>query len=126
MEGGSNSIPCHCFILSIYRYNSHEVDKMNTMQDMFSIYCWVFVGIIGNGILGWEMGRKGLFQLGLEGPRNRRVLFAMYLWAIAVIWGKQTRSGCISNSIHGSPFSCSFLGCEIVGLAYGTGMANVW
>ena len=60
---------------------------MLEMQTLFNIYFWVFVGIIGNTIIGWEIGRKGLIQLGLEGPRNLRVVFAMSLWLIAIAWG---------------------------------------
>jgi hypothetical protein len=46
----------------------------------------VFVGFIGNALLGWAAGRKGFRRVGLEGPRNKPVTFALACVAAMMIW----------------------------------------
>jgi tetratricopeptide (TPR) repeat protein len=50
------------------------------MEFLFNLYCWMFVGILGNALIAWEWGRKGWLQIGLEGPQNKKVFFALILF----------------------------------------------
>lgn len=68
---------------------------MLDMQNLFNIYCGVFLGIIGSAIIGWDIGRngwnvgrKGLILLGLD---IRGPFVVLSLWAIAVAWGVVTK-----------------------------------
>lgn len=62
------------------------VRKMITHQQLFNIYSVVVVGVAGNAVLGWELGKKGLIRLGLEGPTNRRVRTAVSAFIAMLIW----------------------------------------
>lgn len=55
-------------------------------QTLFNVYCYVFVGFLGNSIIGWELGRKGFVRLGLEGPKNRAISFALGSFIIMILW----------------------------------------
>ena len=56
-----------------------------TEQLAFNVYCYVVVGFIGNALIGWELGKKGWIRLGLEGPKNKRILFALYCFIFMIV-----------------------------------------
>ena len=62
------------------------VRKMITHQQLFNIYSVAVVGVAGNAVLGWELGKKGLIRLGLEGPSNRRVRTAVSAFIAMLVW----------------------------------------
>ena len=55
-------------------------------QFVFNLYCYIVVGLIGNALIGWELGKKGWIRLGLESPRNKRVAFALYCFVGMIVW----------------------------------------
>jgi tetratricopeptide (TPR) repeat protein len=55
-------------------------------QYLFNAFCYVAVGFLGHALIGWEVGKKGLLRVGLEGPTNRRVSAALLLFAGMVLW----------------------------------------
>lgn len=57
-----------------------------TQQFIFSLYCYIVIGVIGNALIGWELGKKGWVRLGLEGPKNKRVAFAIYSFIGMIVW----------------------------------------
>ena len=57
-----------------------------TEQLAFNIYCYVVVGVLGNALIGWELGKKGWMRLGLEGPKNKKTLFALYCFMFMMLW----------------------------------------
>jgi tetratricopeptide (TPR) repeat protein len=61
---------------------------MNTSAEQLAFwwFCIGVVGILGNGLIGWELGKKGFYQLGLEGPRNKKVTFALCCFFLMVFW----------------------------------------
>ena len=56
------------------------------MQQIFTVYCYAIVGVVGNFLIGWEVGRKGLRRVSLEGPRNRRITFAIGGFLVMILW----------------------------------------
>lgn len=57
-----------------------------TQQLIFNLYCYIVVGLLGNALIGWELGKKGWINLGLEGPKNKRVAFALYCFIGMIMW----------------------------------------
>lgn len=55
-------------------------------QTLYSIYCFLVV-VVGQAMIVWEIGRKGWVRLGLEGPGNRRVTFALMLFISMFVIG---------------------------------------
>lgn len=55
-------------------------------QVVFNLYCYIVVGLIGNALIGWEFGKKGWIRLGLEGPKNKRVTFALFCFIGMMVW----------------------------------------
>ena len=44
------------------------------------------VGFLGNALIGWELGQKGWLGVGMEGPRNKRVSFALFCFIGMILW----------------------------------------
>lgn len=57
-----------------------------TGQAIFNIY-FLVVAVVGQSLIAWQIGRKGLLRLGLEGPKNCSVTFAMVLFVSMLIIG---------------------------------------
>lgn len=57
-----------------------------TEQLVFDVYSYAIVGILGNAVIAWELGKKGWIRLGLEGPKNKKVLFALYCFLFMMLW----------------------------------------
>jgi tetratricopeptide (TPR) repeat protein len=55
-------------------------------QIAFNLYSYLIIGFIGNSIIAWEFGRKGWARVGLEGAKNRKLTFALFLFIFMVIW----------------------------------------
>lgn len=54
-------------------------------QLFYNLYCYIIVGIVGNAIIGWELGKKGFRTLALEGPNNKKIKFALYCFVGMII-----------------------------------------
>jgi tetratricopeptide (TPR) repeat protein len=57
-----------------------------SQQYLFNVYCYVVVGFLGHALIGWEVGKKGMLRVGLEGPTNGRVRAALFSFAGMVLW----------------------------------------
>ena len=57
-----------------------------TEQQAFGIYCHAIVGFLGGALIAWEFGKKDFIRVGLEGPKNKRILFAMASFAVMALW----------------------------------------
>jgi len=58
-----------------------------TEQQAFGIYCHAIVGFLGGALIAWEFGKKDFIRVGLEGPKNKRILFAMASFAVCKLDG---------------------------------------
>ncbi len=57
-----------------------------SQQLLFEVYCYVVVGFLGNALIGWEVGKKGWLGVGLEGARNKRIVFALSSFIVMLVW----------------------------------------
>jgi tetratricopeptide (TPR) repeat protein len=60
-------------------------------QRILDIYACFVVGLVGNALIGWELGTKGWVNLGLEGPRNKRVTLSLFCFMIMIVWQGATK-----------------------------------
>jgi tetratricopeptide (TPR) repeat protein len=59
---------------------------MIDQQQLFNVYSYLFVGFAGNALIGWQIGKKGVIGIGLEGPANHKVRLALCFFTIMVLW----------------------------------------
>ncbi|MGA2876192.1 MAG: hypothetical protein ABSE82_11725 [Nitrososphaerales archaeon] len=86
IQMGNPKVPAFLTIRTTRLHFTTMTMSTTAEQRAFSAFCIGVVGILGNGLIGWQLGKKGFYQLGLEGPRNKKVIFAFGCFFVMVIW----------------------------------------